>query len=713
MIDICRRARHLARAALLLLAACSSGKSVHYPTPPAAAPLGVSYDSGTKEATFRVWAPAAGAAGVSFYPAWDSTAQSAGYPMARDLTGGGDVDKDGWNGVWTATVPGVASGQLYQYSLDGRPALDPYAPSMARFDSSSQTVGKGAVLDPAAIPPADPATGADAAWVPFAAPPGYSRREDAVIYEVHVRDFTIRDASGTYPPGTPLGTYGAFVARLDHLQALGVTHVQLLPVLAYYYGDEGKRATVELAPTTGPNNYNWGYDPHSWFAPSGMYSADPADPILRVRELETLVNEAHRRGLGVILDVVYNHTGNTRILDALAPGYYYRGSNVSGVGNDTASERKMMRKLVVDSVRYLTAQYHLDGFRFDLMSLLDSETMLQAYAAASAVNPMVLFLGEGWRLGGVPPRDYAGSPIVAADQNWMGNPESADHFAVFSDSFRDIMKGGGFGEGDSANVGFLTSQSPFGSRVIDKSLLLRNIRGDATNFSASSPGDCVQYLTAHDGLTLHDKIAKVLGLNPDTQGAEIMKVARLGFVLQSTSQGIDFIHGGCEMGRTKRVPTAQHDATPGSPGGVYFVYNSYDSSDAVNAYDWGLMAPGSEGERSYRYLQGLLALRRSSDAFRLAVGALAASRVTALDASQPYAIAYRVADSAGATSHYVFVNVGGSAVSLATGDDLTAATCVVDDDEAGAGPVAAPSGFSALTASSITLAPRTAVVFRK
>jgi secreted pullulanase len=649
-----------------------------------------------------VWAPAAKAASVLFFPAWDSTSPGASHPLAKDLSGGGSVDQQGWNGVWQGTVAAVPPGQLYQYSLDGTPALDPYAKSMARFDSSTQGVGKGAVVDPASIGPEDPISHVPAAaWVDFTAPPGYAKREDAVIYEVHVRDFTILDTT-LNPPGT----YEAFTERLDHVAALGATHVQLLPVLAYYYGNEGDRSP-ELTRNTGPNNYNWGYDPQNWFSPDGMYSSDPENPLLRVAELKTLVNEAHRRGLGVLLDVVYNHTANTQILNALAPGYFYRGSNSSGTGNDTASERKMMRKLVVDSVRYLTAEYRVDGFRFDLMGLLDSVTVQEAWQAARAVNPNVLFIGEGWRMSGVPPKDDQGNPIVPANQDWM---TSTDDVSVFSDSYRDIVKGGGLDEGSDANVGFLTSMSPFHQVNVDKNALLRNVRGDPTNFAADDPGDPVQYLTAHDGLTLHDKIAKVLALDPGSQRGEIMKVARLGFALLATSQGIAFVHGGCEMGRTKRVGATMAEATPGNAPNVYYVYNSYDSSDAVNGYDWTWMAPGSEGEKTYRYLQGLLNLRRSSDAFRLGVRALAASNVTLLDGSKQYAIAYRVA-STGAEAFRVFVNTGTSAVSLATGRDLQTATPVVDDDEAGAGPVAAPSGYT-LSSANITLNPRTAVVFR-
>jgi secreted pullulanase len=568
------------------------------------------------------------------------------------------------------------------------------------------------VIDPASIDPEDPVTHAPVGWEPFTAPPGYGKREDAVVYEVHVRDFTIRiDPAGL---ANPPGTYEAFTERLDHVAALGATHVQLLPVLAYYYGNEGSRAFVENVPDTTGNNYNWGYDPQNWFSPDGMYSANPADPFLRVRELKTLVNEAHRKGLGVVLDVVYNHTATTDVLGPFAPGYYYRGSNFSYTGNDTASERKMMRKLIVDSVRYLVETYHLDGFRFDLMGLHDSATMLEAWQAASALNPNVLFIGEGWSSGGVPSRDYLGNPVVPASQAWM---TSTDDISVFSDSFRDIVKGGGLDEGNDGNVGFLTSMSPFNSVNVDKNALLRNIRGDPTNFAADDPGDPVQYLAAHDGLTLHDKIAKVLSLDPGNPAArtQVMKVARLGWVLLATSQGIAFVHGGCEMGRTKRVASQMPETTYGNVPGVYYVTNSYDSSDAVNGYDWASwMAPGSEGEKTTRYLQGLLALRRSSDAFRLGDKALATARVTLLDGLQRYGIAYRVVSSAGTEAFHVFVNAGPgpSATSLATGSALTAATVVVDDDEAGAGPVSAPSGFSQLTATSITVAPRTAVVFR-
>jgi secreted pullulanase len=704
-----RRALPLALLLVLPLTTCSSGKTKPYPTPAASVPLGVAYDAGTQVATFRVWAPAARSVDVLFLGS-----PAATHPLARDLTGGGSVDEAGWNGVWQATLAGVPQGQLYQYRIGGSTALDPYAPSMTLFNSrSGPDSAAAAVLDPAAQRPFDPATGQDQDMIPFDRPAGYQRREDAIVYEVHVRDFTI-----LLPPGSlrhPPGTYRAFTEKLDHVRDLGATHVQLLPVLAWYDGNEDDRAPDRTSATQG-SNYNWGYDPHNYWAPDGMFSADPRDPVLRVKELKTLVNEAHKRGLGVILDVVYNHTTatlGTSLLDALAPGYYYRGRSVSGAGPDVASERTMARRLIVDSIVHWVRDYGVDGFRFDLMGLMDSVTIERARAAAAAVKPDVLFVGEGWTItpgNGVPGRDDEGNGIVPATQQWMTSTDSA---AVFSDSFRDAVKGGGLNETSDTDRGFLTGASS----SLDKGALLRNLRGDPTNFDASVPGDVVQYLTAHDGLTLHDKIAKILALSPDTQRAEILGISRLGFVLLATAQGIAFVHGGCEMGRTKRVGGAgggaPPEATSGNVPGVYYVFNSYDSSDAVNGYDWASwMAPGSPGEGLYRYASGLFALRRSSDAFRLASKATAATHVTPLDLGQADAIGYRVASATGPEAFHVFVNAGTGAATLSTGGaDLRLATVLVDDDEAGTTAVTSPSGFTR-GANSITLQPRTAVILR-
>jgi pullulanase len=700
-------ARGLALSLTLLLAGCSSSSGpspLDFPTPATDSSLGVAFD-GTGGATFRVWAPAAGSVALVFV-AGPTGSSSATVAMTKVLvTGPGatapgvKVDKDGWNGVWTATVPAVSSGQLYRYSVDGRAALDPYAFSMGQFDSSASQVATAAAIDPATVGPLD-ASGAPAPWSLFNAPTGYGRREDAIIYEVHVRDATIKLTGLSNPPGT----YRAFAEGnvLDHVRDLGATHVQLLPVLAYYYGDESRRGTIETGLTTQGNNYNWGYDPQNYFAPDGMYSADPTDPRLRVKELMTLVNEAHARGLGVTLDVVYNHAVSSSIFDPLAPGYYYRGSSASGAGPDLATERRMVRKLVVDSIVHWVRDYKVDGFRFDLMGLMDSRTIEDAYAAAAAINPHVLFVGEGWRMGSLPATDDLGNPIVQANQDWM---MATDHAAVFSDSFRDLVKGGGMNETSDTNAGFVTLSNP------DKNALLRNLRGDPTNFAASTPGDAVQYLTAHDGLTLHDKIGKILQLAPTSP--DLYRAARLAFALQATAQGILFIHAGCEFGRSKRIPGPAPEATPSNAhDGSAYVYNSYDSSDAVNGIDWTQLTAGTEGATLSAYVAGLLALRRSSGAFHLGDKALAATNVILLDGGQANAIAYQLTDTAGATHFSVFVNAAGTATTLSTGTSLVSKAVVVDATRAGTVSLAAPTGFSALSATSITLDPRTAVVFR-
>jgi pullulanase len=700
-------APRLALTLVLLAAACGGGyTAVEFPTPGTDAALGVSFDT-NGAATFQVWAPAAPSVSLLFFTSSTSATPSATTPMAKVLApsgagaapAGSRLDQGGWNGVWTVTVPGVASGQLYQYLVGGTRALDPYAPSMGQFDSSNQTVGMGAAVDMATLGPLD-AAGAPTAWSDFTAPNGYSFREEAVIYEIHVRDATIKLTGLANPPGT----YRAFTEGnvLQHIRDLGATHVQLLPVLAYYNGNESQRSTIETGPGTTHNNYNWGYDPQGYFAPDGMYSTTPTAPVLRVQELMTLVNEAHKAGLGVTLDVVYNHTVDSSIFEPLAPGYYYRSSSFSGAGPDLATERRMVRKLVVDSIAHWTRHYKVDGFRFDLMGLLDSKTIADAYAAAAAINPNVLFIGEGWRMGSLAGSDDQGNAIVPANQDWM---IWSDQAAVFSDSFRNVIKGGGLNEGRDNDAGFVTLAAT------DPVTLIRNLRGDATNFTASTPGDAVQYLTAHDGLTLHDKIGKILRLG--AADPAIHRVARLAFALQATSQGIVFIHAGCEFGRSKRVPGPAAESTASNAGdGSSYVSNSYDASDDVNGIDWGLLAAGSEGARLSAYVQGLLALRRSSDAFHLGSKALAASNVTLLDGSRANAIAYQVTDLAGSTHLSVFVNAGTGSVTLASGTNLVGKDVIVDRDTAGTTAIAGTPVGVTVAASTVTLLPRTAAVIR-
>lgn len=659
--------------------------------PDETADLGVAYSGG--DATFKVWAPLASSVKVNFYSTWDQAADSptSSYNMSK-----------GGKGIWSVTVNGVTEGQLYQYELKyGNTtyrALDPYAKSMGCFkDGMTQdTIGKGAVVDPSLHNP----TG----WGSV----GYynlAKREDAIIYEVHVRDFTIDpDIEGDLGGEVP-GTYKAFIKKLNHLQDLGVTHVQLLPVMSYYYGDETKNTQRELTYSKNGNNYNWGYDPHSYFAPEGMYSADPQNPIQRIVELKELIKAIKDAGMGVILDCVYNHTANTSVLGNLVPGYYYRpGRNSSGCGNDTATENKMMRKLIVDSLKYWVSEYKVDGFRFDLMGLIDAPTVEKGYTECSTINPKVLFIGEGWLM------NLDLNTITWCNQNYMNQ---TDNIACFADGFRDFFKKGGYNEGQP---GFLTGTTKY---ILDGINVLKGQPG--APHLADDPGDCVNYLTCHDGLTWFDTI-KVATM--DTSDDRVFKRMKLGHIVTLTSQGIAFLHAGSEMGRTKEFvgwtsADGLSEVVRVNIGGTYKVYvrNSYDSSDAINMINWNeWMAPGSRGEALYNYTKGLIALRKSTDAFRLGLLPLVNSKVTLqYPPSTSYArhIAYKCVDSTN-DSYFVFINAETTSKEFNANEDMSTATCIVDDDEAGTNEVSNRTGFDLSTDPNyVIVQPLTGVILKK
>ena len=316
--------------------------------------------------------------------------------------------------------------------------------------------------------------------------------------------------------------------------------------------------------------------------------------------MRELINECHRAGIGVLLDVVYNHVARTDLFDAIVPGYYFRtnpdGSytNGSGCGNDIASERSMVRKLIVDSAEHWVKNYQVDGFRFDLMGLLDTETVLKAYNRCRELNPSVLFIGEGWKL-------YNGAEgTVGMDQRFMTQTDSV---AVFNDEFRDLVKAGGMNE---EGKGFLT-----GGNVDLKQLFYNCIGLPQCNYTADSPGDNVQYLVCHDGLTLHDCIAHNAGLDEDipAQRQELIARIKVGNALALTCQGIAFLHAGQERGRTKPNVHGTEEECVGA-----FVRNSYDASDSVNRIVWTLDEDYAE---LLAYTRGLIALRKQFDVFRI------------------------------------------------------------------------------------------------
>lgn len=543
--------------------------------------LGAVYNAQDKSCRFSLWAPLAHAVSVNLYRNGGDEEPLCTVPLVRDTHTGV------WQ--WLVTEPDTEL-LFYDYRVTdeqgSRTVLDPYAVSMAAYTGNGG-MGRGAVVD------LHKKTLKPEREYPFVS---LTKREDAVVYEVSVRDFTVSPDSGVY--NIP-GTFRAFIEKIPYLQALGITHIQLMPALKFYYTDETNRR-YEDAGTVHNNNYNWGYDPHNYFTPEGWYASEPEHPESRVRELRELINECHRAGIGVILDVVYNHAARTDIFDAIVPGYYFRtnpdGSytNGSGCGNDIASERQMVRKLIVDSAVHWVQEYRADGFRFDLMGLLDTETVLEAYRRCRALNPSVLFIGEGWKM-------YTGAAgTIGMDQLYM---TQTDDVAVFNDEFRDLLKAGGMNE---AGKGFLTDGNP------DLTQLFYNCIGcPQRNYTADSPGDNVQYMVCHDGLTLHDCIAHNAGLderNP-TQKKELIARSKLGNALLLTSQGIAFLHAGQERGRTK--PNI-HSAAAECTGA--FVRNSYDASDSVNRIVWTL---DEDYAALLAYTRGLISLRKQYNLFRI------------------------------------------------------------------------------------------------
>jgi len=676
--------------------------------------LGAAYQGGG--AVLKLWAPTADNVTVNVYDKGDATQLVGNVPLHK-----------GDRGVWSAELRpgdlGIADfrGYYYQYEVTNqgvtKKVLDPYAKSMAEFRVNTKgeagpdgdTVGKAAIVD---------LSGTDPAGFDFADIPGYEQREDAIIWEIHVRDFTSDPSIEHDLNNATWGSYDAFKEKLAYIKSLGVTHVQLLPVMAWYYGDETAMKNRELEYSAKDNEYNWGYDPHSYFSPDGAYSENPADPELRIKELKAMIHAIHEADMGVVLDVVYTHMAKADFLNDIVPNYYAfqdaNGNFIGGFGNNLATNRKMAEKLMVDSVKYWFEEYKIDGMRWDMMGDATYEAVQHAYDAAAAINPNALFIGEGWvTFGG-----HLSDPSLAgkgADQNWM---DKTDDVGVFSDEFRNELKSGFGHEGEPR---FITG----GARDIQT--IFNNIKAQPSNTKEDDPGDIVQYIEAHDNLPLYDIIAQSIKKDPSdpANDSEIHKRIRLGNLITLTSQGTAFLHAGQEYGRTKQwkgqgVPEQKYhelfDENGKSFG--YFIHDSYDSSDAINMFDWVKATDEvqfPENNKTREYTTGLIELRKSSDAFRLGDRGLVDSNVTLLQIpevnAQDLVIAYKNKATDGTGSYYVFVNADNRERSLTLGEDLTSGQVLVDDDEAGTSGVTSKSGFT-LTSGSITLEPLTAVVIK-
>ena len=524
--------------------------------------LGALYE---KEGTLlRVWTPTAKSVEVWIYADDSFKGPSTKIEMVQKP-----------KGIFEAYLPGDQHGTIYVYKilfLNNRESIsvDPYA-------RATTVNGMKSVI-------ADLNRTNPDGWGERL--PAFGLPEEAIIYELHIRDFSISETSGIVNKGKCLGhteknTQNASGRKtgLDYLIDLGITHIQILPMFDY--------ATVDEANLTEPQ-YNWGYDPLNYNVPEGSYSTDPFDPFNRIFELKQMIRTLHDNGLRVIMDVVYNHVYDPKdqALERTVPGYFYRynadGSlaNGTGVGNDTASERHMMRKYIIDSVKYWAKEYHLDGFRFDLMGIHDSVTMNAIREALDKIDPSIIIIGEGWEMSTPLPEDLKAS---------QRNAQAMPRIAHFNDSIRIALKGSDFG--DEKDRGFISGKNYL------EDLLLRNIKGAMHLSSHSSyvdPEQVIQYVEAHDNLTLYDKL---LRSNPDDSEEVRIKRHTLATSIVLLSQGVPFIHGGQEFLRTKAG-----------------VANSYQSPDEINQFEWERVTTFQE---SVAYVKGLIALRKSEYLFRL------------------------------------------------------------------------------------------------
>ncbi|GAA4077940.1 pullulanase [Amphibacillus indicireducens] len=666
-------------------------------------------------AKLKLWSPSADSVNVILY---DKNNQNR--VVANDL-----AMTLGDRGVWSIELDqaktGIVdlTGYFYHFAIerDGKTvlALDPYAKSLAIWDSTNpdNQIGKAAIVDPSLI-------GSELDYANIA---NFKKREDAIIYEIHVRDFT-SDPSLDGKLNSQFGTFTAFIEKLDYIKSLGVTHVQLLPVMSYLFANEFENDERLLNYSSVNNNYNWGYDPQSYFALTGMYSEKPSDPKQRIAEFKNLIAEIHDRGMGVLLDVVYNHTASVDIFENLEPNYYHfmdadGTPRIAFKGGRLGTTRKMARRILIDSITYWVKEFKIDGFRFDMMGDHDAETIQQAYDQAKVLNPNILMIGEGWIT-------YVGDEyepkIIPADQHWMQDTEAV---GSFSDDIRDQLKSGYNSEGEPR---FLTGGARNIQRIFD------NLTANPHNFKATSPGDVVAYIEAHDNLTLHDVIALSIKKDPQDHKQEIHERIRLGNLMVLTAQGTTFIHAGQEYGRTKqfrhpdfigKVPDEQvpfkstfiADQEGNPIEFPYFIHDSYDSTDAVNMFEWQKVLD----EKTYpietttqRHMQGLITLRRSTDAFSRATIAEIKQNVTLIKAPElnelDLMIAYQVIASDGVT-YAVFVNADDKVRQLTLTIDYSTGDVIVDKAKAGIDPIENPQGVR-LTANSIELEPLTGTVIR-
>ena len=601
----------------------------------------------TKEATtFRVWAPTATAVKVNLYETGD--------PAAPDLIDQLEMTQD-VNGTWVLVKSGDLNGVYYTYQVDVDgdtiEACDPYA----------RTTGvngqRAMVID---LDSTDPE-----GWTEDKDPHYGNAITDAVIYELHVRDLSMDNSSGIQNKGKFLGLIETGTTNsqgiptgLDHIKNLGVTHIHLLPSYDYGSIDESKLEQ---------NNFNWGYDPQNYNVPEGSYSTDPYQGEVRVKEFKQMVKGLHDNGISVIMDVVYNHVYSAEnfCFNKIVPGFFSRISPSgrysagSGCGNDTATERAMVQKYIVDSVTYWADEYHIDGFRFDLVGLIDTETVNAVVKAVHETHPNVIFYGEGWNMS----TELTKEGYTMATQ---GNSDETPNFAYFSDTIRDALRGS---MNNTSTPGYCSGGGGFSGTI-------------ANCFKASpswckSPTQTINYASCHDNHSLFDRITLS---TPDSTVEERVKMNNLAAAVVLTSQGVPLFQAGEEMLRSKPL------------GDGTFDHNSYKSSDAVNNLKWNDLNNQLYMD-TYNYYKGLIAFRNAHPALRMTSAEDVKNNISNLTDTSSNALGFHIQGGAnGDTSEGIVVLF--NAKSNAAQIDLPEGewTIYVNGEDAGTTPLGTASG---------------------
>ncbi|WP_310604445.1 type I pullulanase [Anaerosporobacter sp.] len=559
--------------------------------------LGATYSKARTQ--FKVWAPTADKVAIKLYE------EGLGDNLVKVVS-----MYQGVAGTWELIVEEDLNGMYYTYEVTlgevVNETIDPYAKAAgangvrAMILDLNRTNPKGWEEDKK---------------------PEFTEDTDAIIYELHVRDLSMSSDSGIKNKGKFLGiaetgtvSSSGLTTGIDHMKELGITHVHLLPVFDYNTVDETQLQTPQ---------FNWGYDPQNYNLPEGSYSTDPFHGDVRIKEFKQMVKTLHDNGIRVIMDVVYNHTfaSEESNFHKIVPEYYHRVvngkfSDGSACNNETASERAMVRKFIIDSVVYWAKEYHIDGFRFDLMALHDIDTMNAVREAVDKIDPTILLYGEGWTA--------ADSVLPKEKQALKAHTYQMNRVGAFSDDMRDGIKGSVF---DGLDKGFVSGKEGV-EEAIKFGIVASTAHPQVKDFVAwtHNPGQCINYTSVHDNFTLWDKLAMSCeGVSEEQR----IRMNKLSAAIVLTSQGVSLFQAGEELLRSKPVEGQE---------GMYD-HNSYISSDNVNAIHW---SNKKKYYSVYEYYRGLIAFRKANPALRMRTEADIAKNLVFLENLPDQVVAYTI-----------------------------------------------------------------------